>query len=67
MHFRKFSWRLLCSINSEPAEAVLYGANIHDIKSSGHWNEVIASTFKMSGAMDLTLGHQLAKRITNGR
>jgi hypothetical protein len=54
-------------INSEPVEAAMYGANFHDIKSSGHWIEVIASIFKMSDTMDITLGHQLAARITSAR
>ena len=51
-------------INTEHIEAVLYGANFHDVVDKGHWIEVIASIFKKGDTVDQELGEVLASRLT---
>jgi len=52
-------------INTVEHEAVLYGANFHDINDKGHWVEVIASIFKFREIVDEGLGEQLVSHLTN--
>ncbi len=51
-------------LNSDNLEAVLYGANFHDVNDKGHWIEVIASIFKKGDTVDHQMGDVLASRLT---
>jgi hypothetical protein len=51
-------------IVGESVSSARYGANFHAVCEKGHWIEVIASIFKLPGAVDFAAGAHLVRRLS---
>lgn len=52
-------------LSTDSSNAILYGANFHDVRDKGHWIEIIASIFKKGDTSDTAIGKALAERLVH--